>query len=155
MVRLPIAAHLLLQIKRSLEHSWHSDRLALWAVCCTTFFGGVFRLGKLLLPTSLDSDPAWNILAPASGSGMAASVALAGVEDSTIQLLGRWQSAAFLQYIRTPQERLAFLNSLGGGGVAAVAQWPLHLGGLTQPPLSPPPPPPPPPRDVQDQSLLM
>ena len=39
--------------------------------------------------------------------GAATSAALAGVEDSTIQLLGRWQSAAFLRYIRTPQEELA------------------------------------------------
>ena len=34
--------------------------------------------------------------------GAATSAAMAGVEDSTIQLLGRWQSAAFLRYIRTP-----------------------------------------------------
>ena len=32
--------------------------------------------------------------------GAATSAALAGIEDSTIQGLGRWQSAAFLQYIR-------------------------------------------------------
>jgi hypothetical protein len=34
--------------------------------------------------------------------GAATSAALAGVEDSTIQLLGRWQSSAFLRYVRTP-----------------------------------------------------
>ena len=34
--------------------------------------------------------------------GAATSAALARVEDSTIQLLGRWQSVAFLRYIRTP-----------------------------------------------------
>ena len=39
--------------------------------------------------------------------GAATSAALAGVEDSTIQLLGRWQSSAFLRYVRTPQARLA------------------------------------------------
>ena len=39
--------------------------------------------------------------------GAATSAALAGVEDSTIQTLGRWHSAAFLQYIRMPRERLA------------------------------------------------
>ena len=38
--------------------------------------------------------------------GAATSAALAGVEDSTIQILGRWQSSAFLRYIRTPHERL-------------------------------------------------
>ena len=31
-------------------------------------------------------------------------------KDSEIQLLGRWQSAAFLRYIRTPQERLAAIS---------------------------------------------
>lgn len=30
------------------------------------------------------------------------AAAAAGLEDSTIQLLGRWNSAAFLSYIRTP-----------------------------------------------------
>ncbi len=34
----------------------------------------------------------------AFGLGAATSAALAGLEDSTIQTLGRWQSAAFLQY---------------------------------------------------------
>ena len=40
----------------------------------------------------------------------ATSAALAGVEDSTIQALGRWQSAAFLQYIRMPREQLAAIS---------------------------------------------
>ena len=35
--------------------------------------------------------------------GAATTAALAGVEDSTTQALGRWHSAAFLQYIRTPR----------------------------------------------------
>lgn len=43
-------------------------------------------------------------------TGAVTSAALAGVVDSTIQLLGRWQSATFLQYVRTPQERLAALS---------------------------------------------
>ena len=42
--------------------------------------------------------------------GAATSAALAGFEDSTIQMLGRWHSAAFLQYVRTPKERLAALS---------------------------------------------
>ena len=42
--------------------------------------------------------------------GAVTSAALAGIEDSTIQLLGQWQSAAFLRYVRTPQERLAALS---------------------------------------------
>ncbi len=42
----------------------------------------------------------------------AKTAALKGMEDSTIQMLGRWQSAAFLQYIRTPKTGLAELSSL-------------------------------------------
>jgi len=44
--------------------------------------------------------------------GAATTAAAVGIEDSTIQTLGRWQSAAFLQYIRTPKERLAALSSV-------------------------------------------
>ena len=36
--------------------------------------------------------------------GAATSAAIAGVEDSMIQALGRWQSAAFLQYGNSPQQ---------------------------------------------------
>ena len=35
------------------------------------------------------------------------AAAKAGVEDSTIRMLGRWSSSAFLAYIRTPREQLA------------------------------------------------
>ena len=42
--------------------------------------------------------------------GAATTAALAGVEDSTILTLGRWQSAAFLQYVRMPSEQLASLS---------------------------------------------
>ncbi len=44
--------------------------------------------------------------------GAATSAALAGVEDSTIQTLGRWHSTAFLQYIRMPKEQLAALSGV-------------------------------------------
>ena len=44
--------------------------------------------------------------------GAATSAALAGVEDSTIQLLGQWQSGAFLRYVRTPPEQLARLSAV-------------------------------------------
>lgn len=37
-------------------------------------------------------------------NGAAISAVLAGVEDSKIQLLGQWQSAAFLRYIPTAHE---------------------------------------------------
>ena len=42
--------------------------------------------------------------------GAATSAARAGIEDSTIQMLGRWNSAAFLAYIRIPREQLARLS---------------------------------------------
>ena len=42
--------------------------------------------------------------------GAPTSAVLAGVEDSTIQLLGRWWSAAFLRYIRTPHKQLAAMS---------------------------------------------
>ena len=41
--------------------------------------------------------------------GAATTAAAVGMEDSAIQMLGRWHSTAFLQYIRTPKERLAAL----------------------------------------------
>eukprot|EP00731_Ephydatia_muelleri_P036129 Em0203g4a len=39
--------------------------------------------------------------------GAATAAAIAGVEDSLIQTLGRWHSAAFLRYFRTPHDQLA------------------------------------------------
>ena len=39
--------------------------------------------------------------------GAATAAAQAGIEDSTIMMLGRWNSAAFLRYIRTPKAVLA------------------------------------------------
>ena len=43
--------------------------------------------------------------------GAATTAAKAGIEDSTICTLGRWNSTAFLCYIRTPQEQLANLST--------------------------------------------
>ena len=45
-----------------------------------------------------------------AGHGAATSAALAGVEDSMIQTLGRWQSAAFMRYVRTPPEELEAIS---------------------------------------------
>ncbi len=39
--------------------------------------------------------------------GAATAAARAGIEDSTIRMLGRWSSSAFLTYIRTPRDHLA------------------------------------------------
>ena len=44
--------------------------------------------------------------------GAATTAALAGLEDSSIQILGRWHSAAFLRYIRTPAENLAAFSTV-------------------------------------------
>ena len=50
--------------------------------------------------------------------GAATSAALAGMEDSTIKALGRWSSAAFLVYVRTPRDQLAkFSKSLAAQGL--------------------------------------
>ena len=43
-------------------------------------------------------------------NGAATTAARAGIEDSMIQTLGRWHSAAFLRYIRTSHDRLAALS---------------------------------------------
>ena len=55
-VRLPMTAPLLRQIKTELERSAHPNRVVIWAVCCTAFFG-FFRLGELLLsaPSSFNA----------------------------------------------------------------------------------------------------
>lgn len=42
--------------------------------------------------------------------GAATAAARAGMEDSTIRMLGRWSSSAFLAYVRTPREHLARLS---------------------------------------------
>ena len=51
--------------------------------------------------------------------GAATSAALAGIEDSTIQTLGRWQSAAYLRYIRLSREHLASISARLGTTVAS------------------------------------
>ena len=42
--------------------------------------------------------------------GAATAATKAGLEDSTIRTLGRWNSSAFLVYIRTPKESLALYS---------------------------------------------
>ena len=42
--------------------------------------------------------------------GAATAAAAAGIPDSMIQTLGRWKSAAFLQYIRTPTDQIAAIS---------------------------------------------
>lgn len=44
--------------------------------------------------------------------GAATTAAKVGVEDSVIRMLGRWNSAAFLSYVRTPREQLSEYSRL-------------------------------------------
>ena len=62
-------------------------------------------LASLGLPKELYAGHSFRIRA-------ATTAAMAGVEDATIQTLGRWQSAAYLQYVRMPSEQLARLSAV-------------------------------------------
>ena len=44
--------------------------------------------------------------------GAASTAAAKGIEDCVIKTLGRWESLAYLQYIRLPREQLAGFSSL-------------------------------------------
>ena len=44
--------------------------------------------------------------------GAATAAAKSGIEDSTIKTLGRWNSSAFLAYIRSPPEQLAYTSRI-------------------------------------------
>ena len=43
--------------------------------------------------------------------GATTTAAQAGLEDSVVKMLGRWESSAYLRYIKTPRETLAALSS--------------------------------------------
>ena len=204
-IRLPITPAILRQIKRQLTSSMNPNRVIIWAIACSAFFG-FFRLGELLPESakafSTTTGLTWGDVAldrhqapsmvqfhlkksktdqlgkgvdvvvgatgddlcpvkaitsfvEARGSnpgpffqdpegtiatkpwfinelrglltqaglpqsdfaghsfriGAATTAALAGIEDSAIQVLGRWRSSAFLGYVRTPKERLATLSA--------------------------------------------
>ena len=44
--------------------------------------------------------------------GTATTVAAKGVEDCVIQMLGRWESLAYLWYVHLPREQLAGYSTL-------------------------------------------
>ena len=44
--------------------------------------------------------------------GAATTAATKGIEDSMIEVLGRWQSSAYLRYVRIPRENLATVSSM-------------------------------------------
>ena len=65
-IRLPITAQVLAKIRQALSNSSNLERLVLWAIACTAFFG-FFRLGELL-PESANAfnastDLAWGDVA--------------------------------------------------------------------------------------------
>ena len=71
-------------------------------------------LGRVLAATGLSQT---DYVGHSFRIGAATSAALAGVEDSTMQLFGRWQSLAFLRYVRIPQARpVAVLRTLAAHG---------------------------------------
>lgn len=52
-------------------------------------------------------------------AGAATTAARRGISDSTIKMLGRWKSAAYQVYIKTPRQQLAaYSQKLGGFAVA-------------------------------------
>ena len=48
--------------------------------------------------------------------GAATTAAECGISDSTIKMLGRWESAAFQVYIRMPRDKLASFSAVLGRG---------------------------------------
>jgi len=44
--------------------------------------------------------------------GAATTAAAKGMEDSIIKTLGRWNSLAYLQYVKIPRDQLASYSSL-------------------------------------------
>ena len=67
--------------------------------------------------------------------GAATAAAMAGLEESTIRTLGRWNSDAFMLYIRIPSLHLAKLTStctLTTLGVCGGNQFPPLGGGVSR-----------------------
>ena len=69
--------------------------------------GFVTELRKALAAVGLDQS---SFAGHSFRIGAATAASRAGLPDSTIQTLGRWSSAAFLTYIRTPRHELASLT---------------------------------------------
>ena len=64
----------------------------------------VDRLRKAL--SSVGMDPS-KYAGHSFRAGAATTAAKLGISDSTIKMLGRWQSSAYQLYIKTPREQLA------------------------------------------------
>ena len=86
--------------------------------------GALFRFqdGRLLTPTRLTGKVREALEALGLHSehyaghsfsiGAATTAAERGLEDSLIKALGRWESTAYLVYVRTPRERLASVSKV-------------------------------------------
>ena len=46
--------------------------------------------------------------------GAATTANMRGMGDATIKMLGRWQSTAYLTYVKTPRDQLAKMSSIIG-----------------------------------------
>ena len=55
-IRLPITTRLLRQIRLALDSTVNPEKIVLWEVCCTAFFG-FFGLGELLPSTGVTFNP--------------------------------------------------------------------------------------------------
>ena len=67
--------------------------------------------------------------------GAATAAAMAGLQEVTIRTLGRWNSNAFMLYIRMPSSRLADLTSTISGsslGVCGGTHVPSLGGGVSR-----------------------
>ena len=62
--------------------------------------------------------------------GSATTAAACGIEDSLIQTLGHWKSAAYLRYIRIPREQLANLSVVLAKSVNRSMQFVAKVGIL-------------------------
>ena len=66
------------------------DALSTAGVDCTAYAGHSFRIGA------------------------ATTAARRGIQDATIKMLGRWESSAYLLYIKTPRDQLSAVSSVLG-----------------------------------------
>ena len=135
-ITVPITAPLLRQVRGVLESSNHPERVVIWAICTTAFFG-FFRLGELLLTKASDFCPhlhlAWGDVAVDSNEnptmiqinlrcfktdqfGRGASIVLGRTEVDLCPV------AAILSYlaVRGGTTRTAVLNNIQGTGHEAV-----------------------------------
>ena len=85
--------------------------IAFFHLCNGPLVSKQWFVGKIRLILSSLGFPHQDYAGHSFRIGVATTAAMAGVEDSTIQSLGRWRSSAFLQYIRMPQFQLAAISS--------------------------------------------